>query len=62
MTEREPLWTHDSATVYYYDDRDATDPVRSENVKVELYPNWVRMRTPADSWIPRELVEKVLTV
>ncbi|WP_225334271.1 hypothetical protein [Halomicrobium urmianum] len=58
--ERQPLRELDGATVYYYDHRDSSTPTRSEDVHVEIYDECVRLRSPADTWIPRHLVEKVL--
>jgi len=62
MTQQEPLRDIDSATIWYKDDFGADDTVRSENAHVEIYPNWVRIRDPTSTWVPRELVEKVSEV
>lgn len=58
----EPLKTYDSATVYYYDRRDAESPTRAEGVRVSIYPNWVEISDPTAFWVPRERVEGVHTV
>lgn len=57
--DHEPLRDIDSATIWFLDDHDAESTVRSEDAHVEIYPNWVRIRDPTSTWVPRELVEKV---
>jgi len=59
----EPIETYDSATVYYWESRDGDEsPVRSEDVRVEIYPGWVCISDPTAFWVPRERVQGVHTV
>jgi hypothetical protein len=59
MTNRDPIKTIDDATVWYLDDVRADKATRSENVKVDIYPNWIVLRDVGPTWIPRDMVEKV---
>jgi hypothetical protein len=59
MTDRDPIKTIDSATVWYLDDHRAEKATRSENTTVDIYPNWIVLRDITPTWIPRERVEKV---
>ena len=54
------LKTIESGTIWRVDDIDSGSVVRSADVKIEIYPNWVCIKQlPTDIWVPRELVEQI---
>lgn len=55
----EPIEVLDSATVWYYEGEDADIKCRSENVKIEIYPNWICVLNPTSHYLPRERVEQI---
>lgn len=61
MTEKKPIRTIDSGTVYWYEDGPTDSPhsVRNEDATIEIYDSWVRVKKIQPIWIPRESVDQI---
>jgi len=51
--------TIEGGTIWHVDDTETGSTVRSEDVKIQLYEDWVKIGAVQPIWIPREGVEQI---